>query len=174
MHLTVTRWCRAMSIWASANPCCFQECEGAELRPEEPDATGPRARQLRAESVPAFSPPPPACGSHRRCDPGEGVQVHQLTSSSRREPLTRPSPRKRGEGDQAKRIMPWGGCGHKAIIGPNISAAVSLSSMPTRNFALCRPREIARDPPYLLRASMAPAGAPHLRSLSPRHKKESA
>src|SRR5258708_32481974 len=37
--------------------------------------------------------------------------------------------------------------------------------MPAENFALCRPREIARDPPYLLRASMASAGAPHLRSL---------
>src|SRR3984893_6973464 len=41
--------------------------------------------------------------------------------------------------------------------------------MPTRNFALCRAREIARDPPYLLRASMAPAGG-RTSALSPRHK----
>ncbi len=27
-------------------------------------------------------------GSHRRCDPGEGAQVYQLTLPSRREPLT--------------------------------------------------------------------------------------
>src|SRR5205085_11887842 len=41
-------------------------------------------------------------GSHRRCDPGEGVQVYRERNTTERGPSPQPSPREgRGEGGQA-------------------------------------------------------------------------